>query len=351
MKKQFAGLLILILLLCTVGCGQAPENVPPPDPESIEHSLPEPAPNAASPETPKPTPEASPQKPEADAAPNQDIANLPEPEPDNLPETDDPPAEDAVSEAPPETPPEPPQKAETQSSALPILMYHHVVPDDNTCNDMTVTVSKLEKDFRWLKEHGYETILPRQLISGAPLPEKPILITFDDGYRSNYELAYPLFQQYGTKAVISIMVFMQEVNASTFMTWDMCREMAASGLVEIGSHTYKLHNLDGRAGNFTPGGINGIQRDPNESDAAFQTRVLDDLQLSHDLIEANVGQDLTFFAYPFGIREKDAEALIESLFPVTVVTATGMADLSAGTKNLTRWTVTMNTDLSSILQP
>ena len=77
MKKQFTGLLILILLLCTVGCGQAPENVPPPDPESIEHSLPEPAPNAASPETPKPTPEASPQKPEADAAPNQDIAKSP----------------------------------------------------------------------------------------------------------------------------------------------------------------------------------------------------------------------------------------------------------------------------------
>jgi len=327
LKKQFTGLLVLLLLTCTVGCAsrQTTEFDPPPDPETIEHILPEIVPEAVvpPPETPEHIPEAPPlQAPE----------EVPVPEP----------------------PPEEPQSPESEATAvtkLPILMYHHVVPDGSTCNDMTVTVSKLEKDIQWLNEHGYETILPRQLIAGAPLPEKPILITFDDGYRSNYELAYPLFQQYDTKAVISIMVYMQEVNASTFMSWDMCREMAASGLVEIGSHTYKLHNLDGRAGNFTPGGINGIQRDPNESDAAFQTRVLDDLQLSHDLIEANVGQELTFFAYPFGIREKDAEALIESLFPVTVVTATGMADLSTGTRNLTRWTVTMNTDLASILQP
>jgi biofilm PGA synthesis lipoprotein PgaB len=238
---------------------------------------------------------------------------------------------------------------ESASQKLPVLMYHHVVPDGSSCNDMTVTVSKLAKDFQWLKDHGYEAILPQQLISGEALPEKPILITFDDGYRSNYDLAFPLFREYGMKAVISIMVYMQDHSISSFMSWEMCREMADSGLVEIGSHTYRLHNLDDRNGNFTPGGVNGIQRDPNESDEEFQARVLGDLQLSHDLIEANLGCDLTFFAYPFGIREPDAEALIQELFPVTVVTAKGTADLSAGTKYLTRWTVTINTDLASIL--
>jgi biofilm PGA synthesis lipoprotein PgaB len=229
-------------------------------------------------------------------------------------------------------------------------MYHHVVPDGTTCNDMTVTQSKLASDFQWLNDHGYETILPSQLISGEPLPQKPILVTFDDGYRSNYELAYPLFQKYDTRAVISIMVYMQDTSASTFITWDMCREMVDSGLVEIGSHTYLLHNLDSRNGNFTPGGINGIQRKPEESDADFKLRVLDDLQSSHDLIEQNLGQKPTLFAYPFGIREKDAEPLIDRLFPVTVITKTGMADLSSGTKNLNRFTVTMRTNLSSFLQ-
>jgi len=350
LKKHFAGLLILLLLICIGGCASSKTTeFSPPDPEIIEHSLPEPGLKPEPeplPETVIPPQETPEYAPEEFQSPVTEEAVPPEqqPVPEVLPEPE------LAPEPPPETL-QPSEPEETAARTLPILMYHHVVPDGSNCNDMTVTVSKLEKDIQWLNEHGYETILPRQLIAGAPLPEKPILITFDDGYRSNYELAYPLFQQYDTKAVISIMVYMQEVNASTFMSWDMCREMAASGLVEIGSHTYKLHNLDGRAGNFTPGGINGIQRDPNESDAAFQTRVLDDLQLSHDLIEANVGQELTFFAYPFGIREKDAEALIESLFPVTVVTATGMADLSTGTRNLTRWTVTMNTDLASILQP
>jgi biofilm PGA synthesis lipoprotein PgaB len=146
------------------------------------------------------------------------------------------------------------------------------------------------------------------------------------------------------------MVYMQDTSASTFITWDMCREMVDSGLVEIGSHTYLLHNLDSRNGNFTPGGINGIQRKPEESDADFKQRVLDDLQSSHDLIEQNLGQKPTLFAYPFGIREKDAEPLIDRLFPVTVITKTGMADLSSGTKNLNRFTVTMRTNLSSFLQ-
>ena len=112
-------------------------------------------------------------------------------------------------------------------------------------------------------------MLPRELAGGEPLPEKPLLITFDDGYRSNYELLFPLLQAYQMKAVVSIMVYMQDVSADNFLSWDMCREMADSGLVEIGSHAYSLHNLGDLGGNFDPGGINGIQRDPEESDLSL----------------------------------------------------------------------------------
>ena len=65
--------------------------------------------------------------------------------------------------------------------------------------------------------------------------------------------------------------------------------MTASGLVEIGSHSYRLHNLGGNGGNFESGGANGVERRPNESDADFQTRVLDDIQLSHDRIAGELG--------------------------------------------------------------
>ena len=216
---------------------------------------------------------------------------------------------------------------------------------------MTVTVSRLREDLQWLKDNGYTTILPRELAAGDPLPSKPVLVTFDDGYRSNYDLAFPLFQEFEAKAVISIMVFMQDHGVTSFLSWDMCREMSETGLVEIGSHAYALHNLDDRGGNFTPDGVNGVQRKPEETDEDFKSRVLDDIQKSYDLIEENVGAAPVFFAYPFGLTEPDADGLIRDLFPVTAVTLTGTAELSDGLYGLHRYTVTMDRTLKSILQP
>lgn len=233
---------------------------------------------------------------------------------------------------------------------LPVLMYHHVVENDQPCNEMTVTVERLEKDLKWLQEHDYQSVLPRELAEGCPLPEKAVLITFDDGYRSNYDLLYPLLLKYKTKAVISNIVLMQDIGASNFLSWEMCREMSESGLVEIGSHTYQLHNLGDLGGSFNHEGINGIQRDPQESDEAFQKRVLDDIQRSYDRIEQEIGQPPTFFAYPFGVREPAADERIQQLFFVTAVTQPGIADVRNGLYNLPRLTVTMDQELDTILE-
>lgn len=233
--------------------------------------------------------------------------------------------------------------------ALPVLMYHHLVEDGEACNDMTITASRMEEDLQWLTENGYHTILPWELAAGEELPEKPVLLTFDDGYRSNYELLFPLLKKYRMKAVISVIVCMQDKDTDNFLSWDMCREMADSGLVEIGSHTYHLHNLGDRGGCFDPDGINGIQRDPEETDEEFQARVLEDIQQSYDRITWEVGRP-TFFAYPFGITEPEAESLLEELFPVTVVTRSGIADLRKGCRQMPRLTVTMEKKLSSLLK-
>ena len=240
----------------------------------------------------------------------------------------------------------------TYPAQLPVLMYHHVVPDGQACNDMTVTAGRLEQDLRWLAENGYETVLPRELAAGEPLPEKAVLITFDDGYRSNYDYAYPLLQKYRAKAAIAVMVFMPDNWAPGFLTWDMCREMTASGLVEIGSHGYAIHNLDQREGNFVPGQANGVQRRRGEDSADFQSRVLADLHLSYERIAAETGAAPTFFAYPFGKTDPDADAYLESLFPLTVVTGPGTqaADLSQGLHQLPRFTVTMQKPPAALLK-
>lgn len=236
------------------------------------------------------------------------------------------------------------------SKKLPVLMYHHVVENDQPCNDMTVTVERLERDFQWLNDHHYHTILPHELAEGKPLEKNAILITFDDGYRSNYELLFPLLEKYQIKAVISNIVLMQHIKATNFLSWEMCREMTKSGLVEIGSHSYKLHNLGDLGGSFNHDGINGIQRDPAESDVEFKERVLEDIQHSYDLIEQEIGVPPTFFAYPFGIKEPEAEELIHQLFSVTAVTKNGVADLREGLYDLPRMTVTMEKPLDTLLE-
>ena len=128
--------------------------------------------------------------------------------------------------------------------------------------------------------------------------------------------------------------------------------MTASGLVEIGSHGYAIHNLDGRMGNFVPGQANGVQRRKGESGSDFYCRVLDDLRYSFDRIAQETGAPPTFFAYPFGKTDPDADAYLEGLFPLTVVTGPGKyaANLSKGLHQLPRFTVTMERSLAALLK-
>lgn len=240
----------------------------------------------------------------------------------------------------------------TYDTDLPVLMYHHVVPDGEPCNEMTVTAGRLEQDLCWLAANGYRTVLPRELAAGKPLPEKAVLITFDDGYRSNYTLAFPLLQKYRAKAAVALMAYMPDNWAEAFLSWDMCREMNASGLVEIGSHGFAIHNLDERQGNFIPGQANGVQRREGESDIDFQSRVLDDLLKSYDRIAMETGTPPSFFAYPYGKTDPDADALLQALFPVTLVTGPGKraADLSGGLHGLPRFTVTMKAGPKAFLK-
>lgn len=232
---------------------------------------------------------------------------------------------------------------------MPILMYHKVVADGEPCNDMRVTVSKLREDFSFLRDLGCTPVLPRDLVSGKPLPKRPVMITFDDGYIDNYTLLFPLLQEYQICALICPIVACTDNQwASDFCRWEMYREMEASGLVEIGSHTYALHNLDN--GGAVRDGPNGIERFPEETDADFQSRVLDDIQKSYDRLAEELGHAPLCFAYPYGAKEADALELIDALFPVSLLTWPDTADLADGTVRMPRWTVNMYTPLSYFIR-
>ncbi|HEY3426639.1 MAG TPA: polysaccharide deacetylase family protein, partial [Negativicutes bacterium] len=86
-----------------------------------------------------------------------------------------------------------------QERNIPVLNYHQV--EDNVNNPLTLSNQEFEEQMAYLHRHGYNSITPDQLImhlrTGAALPDKPVLITFDDGYRDNYMNAYPIMKKYG----------------------------------------------------------------------------------------------------------------------------------------------------------
>ena len=207
-----------------------------------------------------------------------------------------------------------------------ILMYHDVVPDGQPTGPWTVTESQLRADLEWLTKHGYTFYLPEELAEGTSPRRKAVMLTFDDGYVNNYTLAFPLLREYGAKAVVAPVVGRIEAGDPAFLSWEMCREMADSGCVELGSHTFALHD----------GTENGVRRMPGETQEAYAARVFPDLLSSIRTIEAQTGHRVSYLAYPNGVTDDYAAPFVASHFAMSVVTRYGAADISKGLYALPR---------------
>ncbi len=221
----------------------------------------------------------------------------------------------------------------SHDSTIYLLMYHHFVEDPADVNDVTTTTERFRADLQWLKDNGYTFLLPRELVYSQSLPEKGVMITIDDGYASCYHLAYPILQELEAKAVISLIVSGQDAQDPGFLSWDMCREMAGSGLVEFGSHTCAFHRYD------PEWEVYGIQRRPDEDRADYEARIFPDLRRSIDVIQTELGQEVLFFAYPHGKTDPWAEDFIRAHFAVTATTQVAPADLSGGFYELPRYNI------------
>lgn len=212
-----------------------------------------------------------------------------------------------------------------------VLMYHDVVPDGQPCGDWTVTAGRFQEDLQWLVDNEYQVVSVNDLAQGMPLPERAALITFDDGYRSNYTLAFPLLQQYNMPAAIALIEHYLDEEDPWYLTWDMCREMQQSGLVEIGSHTYNMHTMS-----------RCIRRLKGETQLQYGARVFADLQKSIDRIETELGVPVRYFAYPNGRYDKWADDFMTEHFQVTVSSDLGCSDLSGGLYKLPRCNINMD---------
>ncbi len=168
---------------------------------------------------------------------------------------------------------------------VPILMYHYLSAPpfgaDEIRLDLSVNPAQFESHLAYLRQAGYETISMKQLafaLSGrADLPLKPIVITFDDGYRDNYKNAYPLLRKYGYTGTFFIFNYPIDTNNVDYLTWEMVIEMHKAGM-EFGSHSYSHPNMRGKDVDFLVYEILG----------------------SKEAIEKRTGESVRFFAYPSG---------------------------------------------------
>lgn len=186
---------------------------------------------------------------------------------------------------------------------VPVVMYHSILKEKKRQGNYVVSPATLESDLKYLQSKGYQEIVVQDLldyVDGATvLPEKPIMISFDDGYYNNYVYAYPLAKKYGAKIIISpIGSYTDKFSVGdanhanySYLTWDQINEMMDSGYVEFQNHTYDLHGSRGRV---------GAQKLWNESDEAYAAVLRLDLGRMQREMLLRTGYEPTAFVYPFG---------------------------------------------------
>ncbi len=185
-----------------------------------------------------------------------------------------------------------------RTATVPILMYHHICDLDPKTDEVMRTWSVSVKDFTaqmdWLLEHGYHTIrlsqLADHLTRGVALPEKPIVLTFDDGWDIGYSIAYPTLKQrhfIGTFFVYPAGI--GENPGSGYMTWSQLKEMADAGM-EIAAHTVSHPHL------------RNIPQDAQRHEIADEKTT----------IEKRIGHQVDAFAYPFGEFDESIITLVKT---------------------------------------
>ncbi|MDO4552457.1 MAG: polysaccharide deacetylase family protein, partial [Bacillota bacterium] len=242
--------------------------------------------------------------------------------------------------------------APEDSTAVPILMYHGFLKDPSMQNQFVISPSLLESDLQYLKERGYTTVFMKELLAcvkeGLPLPEKPVVLTFDDGYYNNYLYAYPLLRQYEMKGVFNVIGSSTEefsrdsadANHATYshMTWTQLREMQASGFAEIQNHSYDLHTYDQ--------GRKGIRQKQGESAQVYRQVLSSDVGFLQDRFLEELGQAATTFAYPFGFFNEDSVQYLKELgFEATLSCTEGINYIVPGGDPEVLW------NLKRILRP
>ncbi|MGJ4754181.1 polysaccharide deacetylase family protein [Leptospira kmetyi] len=191
-----------------------------------------------------------------------------------------------VKDDTPSTPSYATQGVESVSGGgVPVLCYHHLAAEGGPMGGYNLHPNLLEEQFKFLKAAGYQTVRLDQFyayINGkkpSDFPEKPILLTFDDGSKTHLEVLVPLLKKYGFTASIFIYPSIISSGKKYYLTWDQLKSALDSGVLDLGSHTLYHPKL------------------PTMSRALIRKQLLE----SKQILETKTGRKVVDLAYPFGL--------------------------------------------------
>lgn len=203
-----------------------------------------------------------------------------------------------------------------EGTALPVLLYHHIAETGD--GGATISLTRFQEQMQALAAAGYHAVTCAQVVDYVcqriPLPGEPVLITFDDGYSSNLELAAPVLQENGLCATVFLIGIYagcenDPTTGAPLYTARFSLEEAApwqaAEVIELQSHTYDMHQL----ANCGISGRDGMLRLEGEPEDTWRTAVLTDLMYSSEQLES-VGEPMLALAYPYGYFSEETEAFL-----------------------------------------
>jgi peptidoglycan/xylan/chitin deacetylase (PgdA/CDA1 family) len=172
---------------------------------------------------------------------------------------------------------------------VPILCYHNL--GSQTRGRLLMSASAFEEQMRYLKREGYHVITLKEFLAFASLrqqlPRKTVVLTFDDGWRSFKEFAYPILKELGFPA--TLFIYTDFIGARIAMSWPELKELAQEGF-DIQAHS-KTHE--------------DMRRKPTESDEEYARRMQTELVQPLTIFQQRVGQSPKILAYPYGSHDDE----------------------------------------------
>lgn len=233
-----------------------------------------------------------------------------------------------------------PRTPAAQTADVAILMYHAFTEDEADTGSLYTLASEFARQLSALRDAGYTSVGYADLIEfvngEGKLPEKPLLISIDDGYQNNLDLAAPLLETYGFCANIAVIGV--SIGHTTYKDTDIpitphfsledARPWVARGVLTVTTHSYDMHQVTAVDG---AGCRRGVLQMPGEAEPDYIAALTQDYTRAQEQLAGLPGTPLPVFTYPFGAYSELSERVLQELgVQVTITIADGANRLVKG---------------------